>query len=336
MWIAQGLIQSSEGGKLMEDFGAEYFNELCWRSFFQEEVMDYVPRHTGELSYKMHDHIYDLAKSVRRAECLIVKARRMECVSSKNRHFSFVPEGRILLTDLMSSFHNAQKLQTLILENIRIEEHVILEDISRLTCLRVLKLSFTNIKTLPNSIGKLKHLRYLDLSGADIETLLESICTLWNLQTLKLLSCRNLRELPNNMWKMISLRHLFVGGSNKITQMPARISKLSDLQTLTLFIVSKENGINELRDLNLRGSINIQNLQNVLNPLDANKVGLGERHKLSSLGLSWKDSHDSALVENDNYERVIESLQPHSNLQSLSIEDYMGSRFPHWLMHLKL
>ncbi|XXG46062.1 hypothetical protein AAC387_Pa02g0995 [Persea americana] len=117
--------------------------------------------------------------------------------------------------------------------------------------------------------------------------------------------------------------------------MPARISKLSDLQTLTLFIVSKENGINELRDLNLRGSINIQNLQNVLNPLDANKVGLGERHKLSSLGLSWKDSHDSALVENDNYERVIESLQPHSNLQSLSIEDYMGSRFPHWLMHLK-
>ncbi|RWR72579.1 putative disease resistance protein RGA3 [Cinnamomum micranthum f. kanehirae] len=218
MWIAQGLIQSSEQGKLMEEFGAEYFDELCWRSFFQEEVMYYTPRLTEEgPRYKMHDHIYDLAKS-----------------------------------------------------------------------------------------------------------------------TLKLLYCYNLRELPINMWKMISLRHLETHGSYRITQMPASISKLSDLQTLTLFIVSKENGIDELRNLNFRGSINIQNLQNVLNPSDADKVGLRERHKLSSLGLSWKYLHVSTASENENYERVIESLQPHSNLQSLSIENYMGSRFPDWLVHLKV
>ncbi|KAJ8643430.1 hypothetical protein MRB53_005178 [Persea americana] len=299
MWIAQGLIQSSEEGKLMEDIDAEYFDELCWRSFFQEEVMYHVDRHFEELEYKMHDHIYDLAKSVRRTESLIVKARRMECVPRKTRHFSFASEWRILLTG-PKSFHNAQKLQTLILENIRIEEHVTLEDISSLTCLRVSKLYDSNIKTLPNSIGKLKHLRYLELFRTRIGTLPESIYTLWNLQTLKLLYCRNLRELPNNMWKMISLRHLFVGGSNKITQMPAMISKLSDLQTLTLFIVSRGNGIDELRDLNLR------------------------------------DSHDSTSAENENSERVIESLQPHLNSQSLSIVNYMGSRFPHWLMHLKV
>ncbi|XXG46059.1 hypothetical protein AAC387_Pa02g0993 [Persea americana] len=337
MWIAQGLIQSSEEGKLMEDIGAEYFDELCWRSFFQEEVMYYIPRHTEELRYKMHDHIYDLAKSVRRTECLTVNARRMERVPGKTQHISFVStKERILLTDLMSSFHNAEKLQTLILMLIRIEKHVTLEDISSLTCLRVLKLSYSNIKTLPNSIGKLKHLRYLDLSFTDIETLPESICTLWNLQTLKLLYCENLQELPNNMWKMISLRHLEINQSDRITEMPARISELRDLQTLTLFIVSKENGIDELRDLNLRGSINIRNLQNVLNPLDADKVGLRERHKLSSLGLSWKDSHDSTAAENENSERVIESLQPHLNLLSLSIENYKGSRFPHWLVHLKV
>ncbi|XXG46021.1 hypothetical protein AAC387_Pa02g0962 [Persea americana] len=138
------------------------------------------------------------------------------------------------------------------------------------------------------------------------------------------------------MWKMISLRHLEIRGSHRITQMPARISKLSDLQTLTLFIVSKENGIDELRDLNLRGSINIKNLQNVLNPSDADKVGLRERHKLSSLGLSWKESHHSTSAENENCERVSENLQPHLNMQSLSIENYFGSRFPHWLMHLKV
>eukprot|EP00268_Persea_americana_P053653 TRINITY_DN6094_c1_g1_i3.p1 TRINITY_DN6094_c1_g1~~TRINITY_DN6094_c1_g1_i3.p1 ORF type:complete len:1105 (+),score=138.93 TRINITY_DN6094_c1_g1_i3:185-3499(+) len=336
MWIAQGLIQSSKEGKLMEDFGAEYFKELCWRSFFQEEVMDYVARHSeAGPEYKMHDHIYDLAKSVRRTECLTVKARRMECVPRKTRHLSFYSKDRILLTDLMS-FKHAKKLRTLALHHIRLEKQVILYDISKLTCLRILKLCHTNIKSLPSSIGELKHLRYLGLYVTDIETLPESICTLWNLQTLKLISCRNLRELPKNMWKMISLRHLEIGGSNRITQMPTKISKLSDLQTLTLFIVSKKNGIDELQNLNLQGYINIQNLQNVSNLSDAGKVGLGERHKLHSLGLSWKDSHDSTAAENENYERVIESLQPHSNLQSLSIENYMGSRFPHWLMHLKV
>ncbi|XXG88285.1 hypothetical protein AAC387_Pa12g0514 [Persea americana] len=335
MWIAQGLIQSSEQGKLMEDIGIEYFNELCWRSFFQKEVLDFVHLHTKNLEYKMHDHIYDLAKSVRGTECLIVKARRMECVPRKTRHLSFYSKDRILLTDLMS-FKHAKKLRTLALHHIRLEKQVILYDISKLTCLRILKLCHTNIKSLPSSIGELKHLRYLGLYVTDIETLPESICTLWNLQTLKLISCRNIRELPKNMWKMISLRHLEIGGSNRITQMPTKISKLSDLQTLTLFIVSKKNGIDELQNLNLQGYINIQNLQNVSNLSDAGKVGLGERHKLHSLGLSWKDSHDSTAAENENYERVIESLQPHSNLQSLSIENYMGSRFPHWLMHLKI
>ncbi|XXG46060.1 hypothetical protein AAC387_Pa02g0993 [Persea americana] len=125
-------------------------------------------------------------------------------------------------------------------------------------------------------------------------------------------------------------------GAEYFDELCWRISELRDLQTLTLFIVSKENGIDELRDLNLRGSINIRNLQNVLNPLDADKVGLRERHKLSSLGLSWKDSHDSTAAENENSERVIESLQPHLNLLSLSIENYKGSRFPHWLVHLKV
>lgn len=92
--------------------------------------------------------------------------------------------------------------------------------------------------------------------------------------------------------------------------MPKRIGKLSDLQTLSLFIVSKENRINELQGLNLRGELNIKSLQNVLNPFDAQKVGLRERQTLHSLGLSWDDVHNSNTIENDNYERVIERHAP--------------------------
>lgn len=35
MWIAQGLIQSAEGGKPLEDIGEEYFKELMWIFFLR-------------------------------------------------------------------------------------------------------------------------------------------------------------------------------------------------------------------------------------------------------------------------------------------------------------
>jgi hypothetical protein len=63
--------------------------------------------------------------------------------------------------------------------------------LSNLKSLRVLLFqSFPNLVALPDSIGELVHLRYLDLSYRHIKTLPESLCNLYNLQTLKMRSCR--------------------------------------------------------------------------------------------------------------------------------------------------
>ena len=67
LWIAQGFIQLSNTKQQLEEVANEYFKDLLWRSFF-EEVGDMF----GNLKYKMHDLIHDLAKSVAMVECKLV------------------------------------------------------------------------------------------------------------------------------------------------------------------------------------------------------------------------------------------------------------------------
>ncbi|XXG89731.1 hypothetical protein AAC387_Pa12g1663 [Persea americana] len=40
LWMAEGLIQPSKDCRQMEDIGKEYFNNLLWRSFFQDAKRD--------------------------------------------------------------------------------------------------------------------------------------------------------------------------------------------------------------------------------------------------------------------------------------------------------
>ena len=51
LWMAQGFIKPSGQNQCLEDVGHEYFMELLWRSFFQED--------TGSL-FKIHDLMHDL------------------------------------------------------------------------------------------------------------------------------------------------------------------------------------------------------------------------------------------------------------------------------------
>ena len=56
LWMANGFFSSNE--KLdLEDVGNEVWNELYWRSFFQDIKLDEY----GNITFKMHDLIIDLA-----------------------------------------------------------------------------------------------------------------------------------------------------------------------------------------------------------------------------------------------------------------------------------
>ncbi|XVF37480.1 hypothetical protein REPUB_Repub20aG0011800 [Reevesia pubescens] len=194
--------------------------------------------------------------------------------------------------------------------------------------LRVLNFCGAEMKTLPDSIGRLKHLRYLDISGTAISRLPKSITQLYHLQTLRLLRCNSLEKLPNGMKNLVSLRHLYIDDARHV---PGEIGCLTSLQTLPIFYVDPERrcGIGELGCLSeLRGKLEIFNLHNVRNKEESRGAKLWEKKKLDKLGYTWSSEREDC----SNDEEILEALEPHSNLKSLTIENFKGGNYPSWLV----
>ncbi|KAK0578256.1 hypothetical protein LWI29_007584 [Acer saccharum] len=113
--------------------------------------------------------------------------------------------------------------------------------------------------------------------------------------------------------------------------MPSEIGQITCLKTLTRFIVSKKRGchLDELKGLNLGGTLSIEHLQRVENPRDAKEANLVEKLNLLRLSLSWENESD--LQSHEDVEKVLEALKPHTNLKELDISGYKGDQFPSWM-----
>ncbi|CAD6203450.1 unnamed protein product [Miscanthus lutarioriparius] len=208
---------------------------------------------------------------------------------------------------------------------------------SKLTCLRALDLSYTELDLLPDSVGFCIHLRYLNLRNTLIKTLPETVCNLFNLQTLDLRDCYWLMDLPEGMSRLVNLRHLSLHIDwDRVTafrSMPSGIDRLQSLQTLSRFVVVSRDGgkcnINELKNLKIRGELCILNLEAATNDgvMEANLRG---KEYLRELMLKWSEDtcKDEQQKGIENSETVIEALCPHTSLKHLRIENYPGRRFP--------
>ncbi|CDP17555.1 unnamed protein product [Coffea canephora] len=94
------------------------------------------------------------------------------------------------------------------------------------------------------------------------------------------------------------------------------------------------HGIQELGTLqDLKGSLEIRNLELVNGKDDAELANLSKKPNLHRLVFEWGDRDE----ESDNCdEDVLEGLQPHPNLKELQILKFMGDQFPQWFMNLTL
>lgn len=330
LWMAEGFLQQYKN-KTMEEVGDEYFLNLVSRSLFQQSSSD-------KSHFIMHDLVNDLAKFVSGQFSFRLEGDYSHELVNKTRHLSYF-KTRFDSSKKFEDLYKAKRLRTFLSltlppssETFYLTKKLTHDLLPMLRCLRVLSLShYSNMTDLPDSISKIKHLRYLNLSFTAVKRLPDSICKLCNLQTLKLLGCRYLAVLPKDMWRLINLRHLDISETS-LKEMPIQLGRLKCLHTLTTFIISKHSGscIGELGKLSsLRGMLSILELQNVASPTDALNAGLKDKRYLEELVLEW--SADTKVSESER--TVLDSLQPHTNLKSLTMNYYSGKSIPDWVGH---
>ncbi|KAH0720762.1 hypothetical protein KY290_005739 [Solanum tuberosum] len=315
LWMAEGFLHPCQETTVMEDIGNKFFQLLLRNSLLQDVKLD---EHNNITHCKMHDLVHDLAGDILKSKLIDPKGDGGENLSHA-RYFGWDSP-----SDQIDKINEPGRLYTLFWRSNHISEDMLLS----FKFLRVLNLSSSGIKELPAKIGKLIYLRYLDLSNTKITALPNSICKLYNLQTFRVNDCYSLKELPYEMGNMISLRHIYCYSRS---QLPLNMGQLTCLQTLQYFNVGLEKGrrIGELGCLkNLRGELTINELELVCSIEEARTAYLQEKSIIYKLAYVW--FHDEPEGCETIVEHVLDGLQPHTNLKTLEVKNYLGTRFPSW------
>ncbi|KAH0720770.1 hypothetical protein KY290_006654 [Solanum tuberosum] len=331
LWMAEGFLRPCQETTVMEDVGHRFFQILLRNSLLQDVKLD---KHNNITHCKMHDLVHDLAGDILKSKLFDPRGDGGENLSQV-RYFGWDSP-----SDQIDEINEPGRLCTLFWRSNYIWEDMLLS----FKFLRVLIFSSSGIKELSGKIGKLIYLRYLDLSNTKITALPNSICKLYNLQTLRVINCHSLKELPYEMGNMISLRHIYYTSVDERNghwgewyihtehfQMPLKMRQLTCLQTLPFFKIGLEKGrqIEELGHLkNLRGELTINGLQLVCNREEARTAQIQEKSNIYKMAYLW--SHDEPEGSETNDEYVLDGLQPHPNLKTLAVVDYLGTKFPVW------
>uniref|UniRef100_A0A0E0MJ35 AAA+ ATPase domain-containing protein n=1 Tax=Oryza punctata TaxID=4537 RepID=A0A0E0MJ35_ORYPU len=193
-------------------------------------------------------------------------------------------------------------------------------------------------------------LRTLILSGTKVTRLSQCITSVNTLEYIDLLNCRELEELPAGMGKLKRLEVLILGGCYKLGGLPVGFGQLTRLQNLRRFVVGnsgKDARISELGNLNMLSNyLEITNIENVQDPDDAEKACLKEKSGIHNLTLDWfsKGKYGYSLFDTNTRKqgesvshmekelRVLNGLEPPSEIKELQIQNYQGRHFSSWMM----
>ncbi|XP_026457982.1 putative disease resistance protein RGA3 [Papaver somniferum] len=219
------------------------------------------------------------------------------------------------------------------------------------------------LKALPRNFGALTQLRSLDFTATKITELPESLTS--NLCKLEVVNFDRETKFPKDIKNWVELRKLIYWGKIDGVRMPRGIEKLTCIEELVPYIVSKEedisnnpsSSIRELADLNSLRRLLIVNLENVRGgKTEAETAKLKDKQNIQELDLRWKfkdeeeeiadDAVDASMVLEGlqphlDFEElaasaatatmVLEGLQPHHNLEELHIRGFPCLKLPKWL-----
>ncbi|XP_078153011.1 putative disease resistance protein RGA3 [Carex rostrata] len=327
LWMANGLLLPSNGSRSMppEENGNIVFNELASRHFFEDVKLVHEDSYGNKYGYhsrltcKMLDLIHEQA---------VIAAR--EFALQKPYLLSISGDSQVDNPILLETNPAAR---TLLFPGDPFIRNVNCSAVPRANSLRGLHLHSALFQPDLLVLKYMRHLRYLDLSRSRITILPESTSLLYFLQTLNLSKCLLLHHLPENMKYMRSLRHLYIHKCPRLKKMPAHFRQLSNLQTLTTYIVGEENtstGIDQIKGMHLGGLLELYNLHKVKTVTIAKEADLVSKTNLDRLTLNW-GTEPLVMSEENNDLGVLEALQPHTQLKVLKVQQYGGREFAAWL-----
>uniref|UniRef100_A0A7N0SWC5 NB-ARC domain-containing protein n=1 Tax=Kalanchoe fedtschenkoi TaxID=63787 RepID=A0A7N0SWC5_KALFE len=125
---------------------------------------------------------------------------------------------------------------------------------------------------------------------------------------------------------LVNLRHLAIDGTN-FKEMPDGIGRMTNIRTLSNYVIGrgKSNQMREFELLNLQGKLHISGLNNVKDANDVVIAGFKQKEILEELVLEWQPTSEQD-------EKVLDAIEAHKNLRSLTIKGYSGKRLSDWIV----
>lgn len=188
------------------------------------------------------------------------------------------------------------------------------------------------LESMLHNFSSLLHLRYLKLGTSISEMHLPTtLSRFYHLKILDLQKWGGSFLLPRDMSNLAKLCH-FLAQRNELHSGIHNVGKLKLLQELKAFAVNKEiEGfeLNQLEHLIELREVGIYNLEKIHTKEEAVEAKLIHKDYLHKLTLDWDSERPN--TEPGAEGAVLESLQPHRNLQELRITGHRGPSCPTWL-----
>ncbi|KAF8411075.1 hypothetical protein HHK36_003614 [Tetracentron sinense] len=234
-WMWEGLLGDEGTMRTLKRKGRIILNELKNACLLERVVQDGVVQEGG---VRMHDLIRDMAISITRmsSRCIIEAGRELRNPPQESEWREDVEKVSLMRNDVKSLLGEPRcpKLSSLLLQYNSITENISHSFFNHMHNLKVLDLSYTGIKFLPDSLCNLRNLRALLLCSCwNLSVLPNSFAALTELQVLDLFYTQ-IMQLPEGMEMLVGLRRLNLSRTQLLMFPPGLLSKFTLIEDLIM------------------------------------------------------------------------------------------------------